>query len=102
MVAPYRHTGDLHDLSEDELKELFVLIRRCKDVLQKAFNPDGFNMGMNLGRVAGAGIADHIHLHLVPRWNGDTNFMTVVGDTRVVSNGLDEIHKKLTEVAASI
>lgn len=98
MVAPYRHTGEMDELSEDELRDLFVLLRRCRNILRKAFQPDGFNLGMNLGRVAGAGIADHLHLHLVPRWNGDCNFMTVVGDLRVVSEGLDQTYRKLLEV----
>jgi ATP adenylyltransferase len=97
MVAPYRHTGELNDLTEDELKELMVVARRCKNLLSKALKPDGFNVGFNLGTSAGAGVPDHLHLHIVPRWNGDTNFMTVLSDDRVVSEGLKQTYQKLKE-----
>ncbi|MDD2710412.1 MAG: HIT domain-containing protein [Verrucomicrobiae bacterium] len=97
MIAPYRHTGELNDLTEDELRDLFVMLRRCRNILIKAFKPDGFNAGLNLGNAAGAGIADHLHFHLVPRWNGDTNFMTVLSDTRVVSDGLQATRQKIMD-----
>ena len=84
MVAPRRHVGSLTQATPDELAELMAQARRLEQVLQQAYHPDGVNLGMNLGRVAGAGVADHIHLHVVPRWKGDTNFMTVVGETRVI------------------
>ncbi len=84
MVAPRRHVGTLAEASPDELSEMMLLARRLEGVLQAAYQPQGVNIGMNLGRSAGAGVADHIHLHVVPRWTGDTNFMTVVGDTRVI------------------
>ena len=95
MVAPYRHTGELDDLTEDELKALMLMARRCKQLLLRAFKPDGFNIGFNLGTVAGAGVTEHLHLHVVPRWNGDTNFMTVLSDTRVISEGLKQTYEKL-------
>jgi ATP adenylyltransferase len=97
MVAPYRHTGELDDLTEDEMKDLLVLGRRCKNALIKAFKPEAFNIGFNIGTPAGAGIPGHLHLHVVPRWNGDTNFMTVLSDTRVVSEGLQQTYEKLVK-----
>jgi ATP adenylyltransferase len=97
MVAPYKHTGELNELTEDELKDMLLLARRCKDYLQAAIKPDGFNIGFNLGTAAGAGIAEHLHLHVVPRWNGDTNFMTTLSDVRVVSEGLKQTYDKLME-----
>ncbi len=100
MVAPYKHTGDLDDLAETELADLMVMVRRCKRILARACKPDGFNVGINFGRVAGAGVEDHVHIHIVPRWNGDTNFMPVMGDTRVVPQALDSIYAALREQAA--
>lgn len=84
MVAPKRHLGSLGEATAEELAEMMALARRVEQAFQEVYHPDGINLGMNLGRPAGAGVADHIHLHLVPRWNGDTNFMTVVGGTRVI------------------
>jgi len=84
MVTPKRHLGSLGEASPDELAELLGLARRLEQVFREEYRPDGINLGMNLGRAAGAGIADHIHLHVVPRWSGDTNFMTVVSGTRVI------------------
>ena len=84
MVAPLRHVGSLGAATAEELAEMMELARRSEAVLREVYRPDGINLGMNLGRPAGAGVADHIHLHVVPRWTGDTNFMTVVGETRVI------------------
>lgn len=84
MVAPRRHVGSLAEATEAELSGLMLLARRLEEVFHEVYRPDGVNVGMNLGRPAGAGVADHIHLHVVPRWTGDTNFMTVVGGTRVI------------------
>jgi ATP adenylyltransferase len=84
MVAPSRHVGSLCEASADELAEMMSLAQKLEAVFREVYKPDGINLGMNLGRPAGAGVADHIHLHLVPRWTGDTNFMTVVGGTRVI------------------
>jgi ATP adenylyltransferase len=95
MVAPYKHTGELDDLSEQELSEFMSLTRRCKQLLTKTMKPDGFNIGINLGRCAGAGVLDHVHMHIVPRWNGDTNFMPVIADTHVVPQALDELYVAL-------
>lgn len=95
MVAPYRHINRLDMLNDEEMLEHFRLVDRCVTVLREAMNPDGFNIGLNLGKVAGAGIEDHIHTHIVPRWNGDTNFMPVISDTRVVPEALDATYAKL-------
>jgi ATP adenylyltransferase len=84
MVATARHVGSLAEATPEELGEIMGFARRLEEVLQAEYRPDGVNLGMNLGRSAGAGVADHIHLHVVPRWTGDTNFMTVVGETRVL------------------
>lgn len=84
MVSPRRHIARLADASEAELVEMVGLARRLEGVFAEVYKPDGLNVGMNLGRAAGAGVADHIHLHLVPRWAGDTNFISVLGETRVI------------------
>src|SRR5512143_631944 len=84
MVAPKRHVGSLTEATAEELAEMMSLVRRVEQVFREVYHPDGVNLGMNLGRPAGAGVADHIHMHVVPRWSGDTNFMTVVGGTRVI------------------
>jgi ATP adenylyltransferase len=88
MVAPFRHTADLVGLSAEEQAEMMRLTRYCVRILQAAFRPEAFNIGMNLGRTAGAGVADHLHMHVVPRWNGDTNFMPVLGETKVLPDAL--------------
>ena len=91
LVVPYKQTPDLNGLTEAELADLMVLTRRCQNALTQIMKPDGFNIGLNLGRVAGAGIADHLHIHVVPRWNGDTNFMPVLAQTSVVPQALTEL-----------
>lgn len=95
MVAPYRHTADLVGLTEEEQAEMMRLTRYCVRVLQEAFRPDAFNLGMNLGKSAGAGIADHLHMHIVPRWDGDTNFMPVLGETKVLPDALFSTYDKV-------
>jgi ATP adenylyltransferase len=84
MIVPRRHVGSLAETTADELAEMMGLVRRMEAVMAEVYTPDGINVGMNLGKAAGAGVADHIHLHMVPRWVGDTNFMTTVGGTRVI------------------
>ncbi len=105
MVAPYKHVADMYDLADDELLEVNHLVRYGIRLLTAAMQPDGFNLGVNLGRTAGAGIVDHIHWHIVPRWNGDTNFMPVIADTRVLPEGLqatyDKLRNKIEELGAS-
>ena len=95
MVVPYKEVPDLNGLTDDELADLWKLVRRCTNALTAAMKPDGFNIGINLGKVAGAGIAEHLHIHIVPRWNGDTNFMPVIAHTGVVPDALKEIAAKL-------
>jgi ATP adenylyltransferase len=95
MVVPYRHLGKLEDMTSEERNNHYEIVSRAVMVLREACKSDNFNVGMNLGRVAGAGIADHIHTHIVPRWNGDTNFMPVIGETRVISESLEDIYNLL-------
>jgi ATP adenylyltransferase len=95
MVVPYRHVGNLEDMSADERSEHYEIVSRSVQTLKKVFNTTNYNVGMNLGRVAGAGIDDHIHTHIVPRWNGDTNFMPVIGDVRVIPEALEATYNKL-------
>jgi len=97
MVVPNRHIDSPTVLKPEEELNIFNLVNKSIDVLKKAVAPEGFNVGMNLGRIAGAGIDDHIHIHIVPRWNGDTNFMPVVSDTKVISESISETYKKLKE-----
>jgi len=95
MVAPRRHTADLAALSEAEMLELFRGVTLCRDALARSCAPDGYNVGLNLGKAAGAGVEDHLHLHVVPRWNGDNNFMSVVADLRVIPEALEESYDRL-------
>ncbi len=97
LIAPRRHEGDLENLSDDELQAIMCLTVQAKKALQKAISPQGFNVGINIGRAAGAGLVDHLHLHLVPRWQGDTNFMAVLGDVRVIPQALRELTEQLRE-----
>jgi ATP adenylyltransferase len=95
MVAPFRHTGNLEDLEDRELSELFSSVRKWSGIIRKVYRPEGFNIGMNLGTAAGAGFAEHLHVHLVPRWNGDTNFMPVIGEAKVLSESLQASYEAL-------
>jgi ATP adenylyltransferase len=97
MVVPYRHTATLSGWSPEEQQEMMELADLAVELLKRTMRPDGFNLGVNMGLVAGAGVADHIHLHVVPRWNGDTNFMPVLSDTRVISEHLRTTYGKLKE-----
>jgi ATP adenylyltransferase len=97
MIAPYAHVSNLTDTSEQVLIEMARLARRSEDVLTQAYSPDGINLGMNLGKAAGAGIAEHIHLHMLPRWSGDANFMTSVANTRIIPESLDETYFKVRQ-----
>lgn len=95
MVVPFRHIADIVELTDAERLELMKLLALSKKALMKTMSPHGFNIGMNLGDVAGAGVKDHLHFHIVPRWNGDTNFMPISGHTKVVSEGLAETWESL-------
>jgi ATP adenylyltransferase len=102
MVAPLRHTAELDDLSDAEMLDLMHLLRRGRALLKRVASPDGFNVGINLGKAAGAGVEEHLHIHIVPRWNGDSNFMTVVGDVRVITDGLTEAYDRLSAALAEV
>jgi len=98
MVAPTRHVGEYGDLDEEEVLELHRLAAAGMGALAETFAPQGYNVGWNLGRIAGAGVVDHVHLHVVPRWAGDTNFMPVLADTKVLPEHLQETRRKLAGV----
>ncbi len=100
MVAPFRHTADLTSITADESAEHHELIKLGLSLLKDSSNPDGFNVGLNLGRVAGAGVDQHLHTHIVPRWLGDTNFMPVLADTRVLSESLASMYGRLKAALA--
>jgi ATP adenylyltransferase len=97
MVVPYQHTASMDTLSEEEMLDVMRLTRVAIRALKATFKPDGFNLGVNMGRVAGAGIADHLHWHIVPRWNGDTNFMPVLADVRVIPESLEVVYSRVAE-----
>jgi ATP adenylyltransferase len=101
MVLPNREVGELAELTAEERAEMMDLLVRCQAVLQKVMSPAGFNMGLNLGKAAGAGIPTHLHFHIVPRWEGDHNFMPVIGDTRVLPQALAELWTRLKPVFAA-
>lgn len=97
LVCPKGHKGQLDELENDELLDLQLLLREMTSIIRKRMNADGFNVGLNLGRVSGAGVPGHLHWHIVPRWTGDTNFMPVVGDTKVISQSLEALYDLLRE-----
>lgn len=90
LIAPYEHIGDITNFDNDTLTEMILTVRESVDILTKIYNPHGFNSGMNLGRSAGAGVPDHMHFHVIPRWNGDTSFTATISDIKVISYSLEE------------
>ena len=98
MVSPLRHTAEMNDLNDLELLNLMHAVRKSCNLLHEVVSPDGLNIGINLGKAAGAGVEEHLHIHIVPRWNGDTNFMSVVGDVRVIPDGLMESYDRLAAI----
>ena len=102
LIAPYRHLGSIEDLTDAEANEHLSLIKLGVKLLDNTMHPAGFNIGMNLARVAGAGLPDHVHTHIVPRWQGDTNFISVVSETRVVSEGLSMTYNKLKDALDTV
>ncbi len=102
LIAPYEHVGDLDALDAEAMSELFVHVRDLEKVLREAIRAEGFNVGINIGRCAGAGLPGHLHVHIVPRWSGDTNFMAVFGDVRVVPAHLKELRARILEVAGEL
>ena len=101
MIVPYKQTHDLNGLTDEELADLWKLARRCVNALTQLIQPAGFNIGFNLGKAAGAGITDHLHIHVVPRWQGDTNFMPVIAKTSFVPQALNELATQLRAVLAA-
>ena len=97
MVAPYHHVKDLSSLTPVEVQGVFMLVRECEELLRRRFHPHGINIGINEGRTAGAGFKHHIHVHLVPRWEGDTNYMPILAQTKVISESLQEVYRRLTD-----
>lgn len=95
MIAPYDHVGELEQAAPESLAEMIELCRRLQQALAAEYKPEGYNLGMNLGRIAGAGVADHLHMHVLPRWAGDSSFMTTVGETRVEPEDLPTTYRKL-------
>lgn len=102
MIIPYRHMSDIEELTEEEFADITKLITLSKKALTKAMKPQGFNIGANIGKAAGAGIDQHIHFHIVPRWNGDTNFMPMLGEVKVISQDLLENKRELIEVFSEL
>ena len=100
MIVPYKQTPDMNGLTDEELADLWKLTRRCVNALAQLIKPDGFNIGINLGKAAGAGITEHLHIHVVPRWQGDTNFMPVIAKTSVVPQALSEMAAQLRAALA--
>lgn len=98
LIAPVRHVAELESLADDELMAMMKLVRDGMAVIRQAYNPHGFNVGINIGRVAGAGVPGHIHIHIVPRWNGDTSYMATVADVKIVSTALEETQKQFSEL----
>jgi len=95
MIAPYRHVASPEDLRDDEMREIGLLLKASLEALRVVYRPEGFNIGINVGDVAGAGVPGHMHVHVVPRWKGDSNFITVIGGTKVISQTLEETYDKL-------
>ncbi len=102
MVVPYKHTPNFPDLSNDEMLDIMKLIKKGISALEIALKPHGFNIGANLGRVSGAGVAEHLHFHIVPRWNGDTNFMPVISETKVISELLSDTYRKIKDALSRV
>ncbi len=95
LIVPFRHVSKLTELNSEETSDLFETVKLCEEIVENLYNCDGINIGMNLGKAAGAGIDDHLHVHLLPRWNGDSNFMTTIGATRVLPESFASAYKKL-------
>ena len=102
MVAPVRHIGTMDETTPEEGRDLWLMATKAKQILSEAMRPDGFNLGINQGKVAGAGVLDHLHIHIVPRWNGDVNFMPVIADVRVIPQALEDAWTRLKPLFDSI
>ena len=97
MTSPLRHIKNIEDLSKEEILDIFEIIKKTKAIINSALKPNGYNIGINLGKVSGAGIDKHLHIHVVPRWQGDTNFMPTISNTKIISQSLKELYDKLTK-----
>ncbi len=97
MVVPNKHVPNLNGLSKQEINDLFEAVQLCENVITKVYSPDGINIGLNLGKAAGAGIDEHLHVHIVPRWSGDVNFMSAIADTRIIPESFEQAYSKLKE-----
>ena len=97
MIVPFTHCADLDSADKHSTDELMDLTKTCQSILREVYKPDGINLGMNQGRAAGAGVAEHYHLHILPRWIGDANFMTAIGETRTIPESLETTYKKLKD-----
>jgi ATP adenylyltransferase len=97
LIAPYRHVATFNDLKKEEIEDIFYLLKKAERKLKEELKPDGFNMGVNIGKVSGAGFEEHIHFHIVPRWQGDTNFMPVISQSKVISQSLNEVYDLLAK-----
>lgn len=95
LISPYQHTGEMEELGTEQMAAQMEMLQKCRRILKEVMAPDGFNVGLNLGRSAGAGLVDHLHWHIVPRWGGDTNFMSVTGQTKVIPQSLEELWEQL-------
>lgn len=102
MVAPYRHVGAIEELTEPEAREIMDLTTSAVEAIKREMKPQGFNLGMNLGKAAGAGFAEHLHMHIVPRWQGDTNFMPVVGKSKVMPETVEDSYRRLSRSLAAL
>jgi ATP adenylyltransferase len=100
LIAPLRHVRDFQETTSEEMFDLVKLVRDIQKALNLAVNPHGFNIGANIGRCAGAGVPEHLHIHIVPRWEGDTGFMSTCTDTEIISQSLEELYKELKEISA--
>jgi ATP adenylyltransferase len=96
MVAPYKHTGTIEELDSETLGEMMSVVKKLMKAIRESFGNEGFNIGINITRIAGAGITEHVHMHVVPRWAGDANFMPVIGQTRILPLSLDQVWERLT------
>ena len=95
MIAPIRHVGDIKSLTKEEILEMGEMVQKSINAIEKGMKPEGFNIGMNIGKIAGAGVVDHLHIHIVPRWAGDTNFMPIIADTKIIPVALSEAYRIL-------
>ncbi|PIE32356.1 HIT family hydrolase [candidate division KSB3 bacterium] len=102
LIAPYAHVGSLSELQREQITEVFEVTQLCERVLSNAVHPDGFNIGVNVGKAAGAGVEEHLHVHIVPRWNGDTNYMTTASNTRVIPQTLEDTYSALSPLFAQL